>query len=64
MGFPSYRIEVITSVSGIDFENSYASRVIYKIEGVEISIISKNDLIENKQAAGRNKDLDDIENLK
>jgi len=64
MGVPPYRIEVLTTVDGIEFESSYANRIIEKMDGFEISIISKNDLIKNKLTAGRNKDLDDVENLK
>jgi hypothetical protein len=64
MGIPPYRIEVLTTIDGIEFESSYSNRIIEKIEGVEISIISKDDLIKNKLSAGRNKDLNDVENLR
>jgi len=64
MGVPPYRIEILTTVDGIEFESSYSNRIIEKIDDIEISILSKKDLIENKLSAGRNKDLDDVENLK
>jgi len=64
MGIPPYRIEVLTTVDGIEFESSFTNRIIENVDGVEISIISKQDLIANKLSAGRNKDLDDVENLK
>jgi predicted nucleotidyltransferase len=64
MGIPPYRIEIITSVSGVKFEDCYPARITKKIDGIDIHFISKRDLINNKKAAGRNKDLDDIENLR
>jgi hypothetical protein len=64
LGIPPYRIEIITSVSGINFEDSYVGRITKDIDGIEVDFISRKDLITNKKAAGRNKDLDDIENLK
>lgn len=63
MGVPPYRIEIITSADGVNFEECYSNRVIEKIDDIDISLISKKDLISNKKAAGRNKDLNDVENL-
>lgn len=63
LGNPPYRIEIITSVLGIEFEDCYPARITKNIDGTDIHFISKRDLIINKKAAGRNKDLDDIENL-
>lgn len=64
MGIPPFRIEIITSADGVDFEECYSKRVIAIIDGLEIFIISKKDLITNKKSAGRNKDLNDVENLR
>jgi len=63
MGLPPVRIELLTSVSGIDFSNAYAHRVHANIDGVDISIISLEDLKTNKKASGRPKDLADLSNL-
>ncbi len=43
MGIPPYRIEVLTAVSGIEFEASYERRIVKNIDGVDIAIISKPD---------------------
>ena len=63
MGEPPIRIEIVTSISGVTFENCYASRVIDELDGVPVSLISLADLKGNKKASGRYKDLDDLENL-
>ena len=63
MGVPPLRIELLTSISGVDFNDCYRARNQIVIDGVEISIISFEYLKQNKQAAGRHKDLDDLENL-
>ena len=63
MGEPPIRIEIVTSISGVTFEDCYASRVIDELDGIPVSLISLADLKENKKASGRFKDLDDLENL-
>ena len=63
MGVPPLRLEVITSISGVRFEECYAERVPVMVEDVEASLISLRHLKINKKASGRFKDLDDLENL-
>jgi len=63
MGLPPFRIEVLTSISGVDFAQAHEHRVTEKWEGVEIPIIDLVHLKANKKAAGRHQDLDDLENL-
>jgi hypothetical protein len=63
MGNPPFRIELITGASGVDFEGCYARRVWDQIDGVPVSIISLEDLKANKRAAGRPKDLADLDVL-
>lgn len=63
MGNPPVRIEVITGVSGLDFDNCYSRKVTADIDELSVYIISLNDLKINKKAAGRHKDLDDLEHL-
>jgi hypothetical protein len=63
MGVPPMRIELLTSISGVAFEDSYRERVNDTIDGVEVDIISLARLKENKRAAGRLKDLADLEQL-
>ena len=63
MGMPPVRIELITTIPGVTFEECYAVRVQDEIEGIEVSLIDLPNLKKNKIASGRYKDLNDLENL-
>jgi len=63
MGVPPLRIEIATTISGVQFEECYAARVIDILDEVEVHLISLAHLKANKKAAGRYKDLNDLENL-
>ena len=63
MGVPPVRLEILTSVSGVDFDACYGGRVVDVIDGIEVSLINLRDLRENKAASGRHKDLDDLQHL-
>jgi hypothetical protein len=63
MGVPPIRIELLTSVSGVQFETCYAEKEMVRIEEMLVSVISLARLRENKAASGRAKDLADLENL-
>jgi hypothetical protein len=63
MGVPPIRIEVLTSISGVDFPTCFRNRLIADIDGVSANLISLPDLKANKKAAGRLKDLADLEQL-
>ena len=57
------RIGTLTSISGVDFEERYAERVIDTLDGIEVVLITLEHLKKNKRASGRLKDLDDLEHL-
>lgn len=63
MGIPPMRIEVLTSISGVEFKQCYAGRIEDELDGVAVSLISLEDLKANKLASGRHKDLNDLEHL-
>ncbi len=63
MGIPPIQIEIITSISGVEFAACYAEREVASWEDVEVSIISLSRLKQNKRASGRLKDLLDLEYL-
>jgi hypothetical protein len=56
-------IDIINEADGIDIDECYPRRKIMNIENIDISIISVNDLIENKVASGRSMDIADAEKL-
>jgi phage replication-related protein YjqB (UPF0714/DUF867 family) len=60
MGVPPMQIDVITSVTGCDFAACFARRMTMTQDGVQISLIELGDLLANKQASGRLKDLADV----
>ena len=62
-GMPPYAIEIMTAVKGLDFEFTYQRSTVEQVGSLNVRIIHLNQLIESKKAAGRNKDLNDIENL-
>ncbi len=57
------RIDILTRISGVDFENAYAKRNVVNVDGLEVPVISMSDLIVNKRASGRTQDLADVEKL-
>lgn len=63
MGVPPMRVEVLTSISGVEFEECYRSRLESRIEDIPVCLISLDDLKKNKRASGRHKDLNDLDNL-
>jgi predicted nucleotidyltransferase len=63
MGMPPVRIEILTTISGVSFEECYPERVVDELDGVQVNLISLRHLKINKKAFGRHKDLDDLENL-
>ncbi|MGI9036170.1 MAG: DUF6036 family nucleotidyltransferase [Pyrinomonadaceae bacterium] len=63
MGVEPMKIEIANFISGVEFDEAYADRVIAAIDDVEVSLISLHYLKINKRASGRYKDLNDLENL-
>jgi predicted nucleotidyltransferase len=63
MGVPPLRIELLTGVSGVGFEDCYPRRTVVNLGEVEVNLIGLDDLKTNKAASGRHKDLNDLEHL-
>jgi predicted nucleotidyltransferase len=63
MGVPPVRIEIATTITGVNFSECYAERVEGVLDGVKVNLISLNHLKINKKASGRHQDLADLENL-
>jgi hypothetical protein len=62
-GKPPYAIKIMTAVKGLDFISTYNNSTIEQVNDTPVRIIHLQNLIQAKKAAGRNKDLNDIENL-
>jgi predicted nucleotidyltransferase len=63
IGVAPRRIDIITEASGLLFEEAFAHSIAIEIDGIEIHILSIPDLICNKRASGRTKDIADAEAL-
>ena len=63
MGVPPMRIEILTGISGVTFDECYADRIVDVIDGVRVNLINLEHLKRNKKASGRHKDLSDLEHL-
>jgi hypothetical protein len=63
LGVPPVRIEIATTISGVDFTECYAERVKDTLDGVPANLISLKHLKLNKKASGRHQDLADLEHL-
>ena len=62
-GVPPFRIEIMTTIDGVQFDECFRRAIRFDIDGVPVTVISLSDLKVNKRAAGRHKDLNDLENL-
>jgi len=63
LGYPPNRIDLITSLHGVEFENCDQNKVEEVVDGVAINFLSIEDLKKNKKATARHQDLADLENL-
>lgn len=63
IGLPPGRIDILTQVSGVSFDEAWPQRVSGFCLGVEVDVMGLDALIQNKRAAGRDKDLVDLKNL-
>lgn len=63
LGMPPMRIEILTQISGIEFATCRNRSETLTVDGIEIPVISLPDLIANKKASGRPKDLADADAL-
>lgn len=63
MGVAPGRIDIITQLSGITFDEAWPGRVVLEVNGVPVPFLGREALIKNKRAAARPKDLLDVEIL-
>jgi hypothetical protein len=63
MGAPPFRIEILTEISGVAFGDAWPRREQTQVDGVTLSVIGLDDLLDNKRAAARLRDLADVEAL-
>jgi len=64
IGSSPVQIDIINEADGIDIHDCFPRKEIVNVEGIDIFLISKDDLVRNKLASGRSMDLADAERLK
>ena len=63
LGYPPERIDILVSISGVEFSECFPKRVEVSLDGVVVNFIDLEHLKLNKKASGRMQDLADLENL-
>jgi hypothetical protein len=63
LGYPPGRIDILTTLPGVEFSECYPSRTIVEVDGVSVNFIDLGNLRKNKRATGIHQDLADLENL-
>lgn len=64
LGYPPHRIDILTSIDGVDFDDAWDRRLTIDVDGLGVAFIGREDLITNKLAAGRAQDLADVDRLR
>jgi hypothetical protein len=64
IGLPPRRIDILTQISGVTFDEAWASRTTAEVEGRPVGFIGREALLKNKEATGRPKDAADISRLR
>jgi hypothetical protein len=60
IGMIPRRIDILTSIDGVLFDDAWSQRKIIELEGLTVAIIGREHLLQNKKASGRPKDLADV----
>jgi hypothetical protein len=60
MGVVPNRIDILTEISGVAFEDAWPRRAVFTVEGQALPFLGREDLERNKRAAGRPKDIADL----
>jgi hypothetical protein len=63
LGLPPRRIDVLTAITGVPFDEAWPERVTHDVEGLAVPFIGRAALVKNKRATGRAKDIADLEAL-
>jgi len=63
IGVAPRRIDILTHIDGVRFDDAYEAKEVIELEGLRIPFLSKEDLLTNKKATGRQRDKLDVDNL-
>jgi hypothetical protein len=63
LGYPPFRIDILTSIDGVAFDQAWGNKFVIDLNGMKVPFIGRDDLITNKKAAGRPQDIADVSRL-
>ena len=63
LGYPPFRIDILTSIDGVAFDQAWEKKIVVELNGMNVPFIGREDLITNKKATGRPQDLADVSRL-
>ena len=63
LGYPPFRIDILTSIDGVAFDQAWEKKVVVELNGMNVPFIGREDLITNKKATGRPQDIADVSRL-
>ena len=64
IGLPPRRIDLLTAIDGVEFDEAWQSKIVSQVSGLEVPFLGWDALLRNKQESGRPKDLSDVKLLK
>jgi hypothetical protein len=63
LGYPPFRIDILTSIDGVVFDQAWEKKIVVELNGLNVPFIGRDDLITNKKASGRPQDIADVSRL-
>lgn len=63
-GVEPRRVDLLTTIDGVEFDAAWKNRITAEVDGLEVPVLGLADLIRNKEAVGRPRDLADVDELK
>ena len=63
LGYPPYRIDILTSISGVAFEDAWQNRIIVDLDGIQVPFFGRENPVTNKRATSGPQDIADVTRL-
>lgn len=63
IGYPPLRIDILNEIDGVSFIDAFPNKLVIDVDGLHVNYIGLDDLIKNKQATGRQRDMSDVSEL-
>ena len=60
LGVPPFRVDIMTDISGVEWNDAWEQRIATDLDGIQISVLSRTHVLANKRASNRPKDQEDV----